>query len=478
MNKILIYLLLSLLSVVWISCEDDYNDWEVESGHERLFQALTFDVADVEATSVLLKFTTVVSAEKYVFEFSKDSLEFSDIVLTVEMPADTLTPFSESSNTVKTEYRELISGLNGTTGYSCRMKGVSDSTGLESNWSEVYFETVDEQIFTGYSVITSSITATWTVTDSVSEVILLESGMDTGTGIELSDEQKAAGSVTFSNLSSGTDYLVYIYNEDVKRGTLEITTSGLSSGSTYEVPEGIDCDSIGVILTNMVAEGTTDINVVFAAGKTYELGGKLSVPTGVNNIAFIGSEDSDSTLTTLESTTFGVESSVNNIYIQYLAITSGGSYTVRATSGEVINNVYFQHCDVSDINSIVRIGSTTVANAFYVTDCLVSETGGYGVFNVGSGSSVDSIVVDNCTFTEISTRFADVRCATVIKFSNITCCNIEMSMGHLWYFDDDFQIEVTVEDCIFSGPNGGVAINSTNSTYDNIPNKLCKLLSD
>ncbi len=468
MNKIFIYLIISLVSVTWISCEDDYNDWEVEEGHDRLFKAITFDVSDVEATSVELKFTTIVSAEKYVFEFSEDSLEFSDIVQTVEMPADTLTAYSENSNAVKTEYREIISGLNGTTGYLVRMKGVNDSTGLESNWSEVYFETTDEQIFTGYSVTTNSISLTWTVTDSVSDVYLLEENADSGVAYELSDAQKSAGSVTFNDLSSGTNYIATIYYGDVKRGTMEITTSGLSNGVTYEVLDDDDCSTIGTALTDLVAEGSTNINVVFNAGQTYELGGSITIPTGVNDIAFVGSEDADSTLTTLESCRFGVESSVNNIYIQYLSISSDGSYTVRATSGEVINNIYFQHCDITDLNSIVRIGSTTTANAFYVTDCWISDTGGYGVFNVGSGSSVDSIVVDNCTMTEISTRFADVRCSTVIQFSNITCCNINAAMGHLWYFDKSMDIEVTIENCIIAGPNNNTELRSTNGTYDNI----------
>ncbi len=463
MNKIFIYLFISLLSVMWISCEDDYNNWEVEEGHDRLFKPITFDVSDVDATEVELKFTTIYDADKYVFEFSKDSLEFSDIVLTVEMPADTLTAYSESSNALKTEYRETISGLDGTTAYSCRVKGVSDSLGLESNWSEVYFETIDEQLFTGYTISDTEISVTWPDSADVTDLYLYDKDTTLLQSIVLTDGQESA---SFDGLSAGTEYIIQIFNGDIRRGGYDLTTSGIVNGNTYYVEDTDDASTIYDALTAIVAEGYSDINVVFNAGQTYSIGGSITIPTGVNNIAFIGSADADSTLSTLESCRFGVESEVNNIYVQYCAITSGGNYTVRATSGEVINHIYFQHCDVSDINSIMRIGSSTTVSGIYVTDTWISDTGGYGVFNIGSGSNCDTIVVNNCTMTEISTRFADCRCDCVMDFSNITCCNVNKAMGHLWYLDNSKTYEITVENCIFAGTNNSGLLRNTSGTYD------------
>ncbi len=78
-NNIIIFVF-SILCCFMLSCEKDYNDWEVESGHDRLFRPLIFETSKIQSTSVELKFTKGIGATKYVFEFSKDNLEFKEIV--------------------------------------------------------------------------------------------------------------------------------------------------------------------------------------------------------------------------------------------------------------------------------------------------------------------------------------------------------------------------------------------------------------
>jgi len=82
---------------------------------------------------------------------------------------------------------------------------------------------------------------------------------------------------------------------------------------------------------------------------------------------------------------------------------------------------------------------------------------------------LNSLNVTNCTMTEISTRFGDIRIATKVNFNNITCVNINTAMSHLWLFDNNKPSQVSLQNMIIGGPNGGAKINSTNGNYGNIP---------
>ena len=44
-----------------------------------------------------------------------------------------------------------------------------------------------------------------------------------------------------------------------------------------------------------------------------------------------------------------------------------------------------------------------------------------------------------------------------------------MAMSHLWLFDNAKPSQVSIQNLILGGPNGGAKINDTNGTYSNIP---------
>jgi len=468
MKNTIIIFVVSILSCFMVSCEKDYNNWEVEPGHDRLFKSLIFEVSKLQSTSVELKFTKSISATKYVFEFSKDNLEFKEIVKTVELSASSLTPFAPSSNLTKVEYREMFTDLDGTTGYSVRMKSIDETSGMESGYQQIYFETPPEQIFTNYLPTTNSVKLKWAVTPRVTNVVFYNSEMQVIKNVTLTDAQKSLGELTFDNLTIGTKYIAKIFNETNNRGTLNVSTSGIANSTVYSVLPVDNASTIGTALTNLVAGGATNITVAFAEGTTYNIGGDITIPTGVNDIAFVGTADSNGNLSVLSNARFRVQTQINNLIIQYLQTTSSGSFFVEL-NGKTAKDIFIEGCKVSNINSIVRISSGTVLNNINVTNTWISNTGGWGVFNVGSGTTLNSINVSNCTFTEISTRFGDIRIATKINFSNITCVNITMAMSHLWLFDNNRPVQVSLQNLILAGPNGGAKINSTNGNYSNIP---------
>ena len=90
-----LYVLLALI-VGMSSCEDDANDWTVNKNYDALFRPLTFDKSATDATSVTLRYSQIVNAKVYIFEFYTDSLEFNteNYVRTDTILKDTLTVFS------------------------------------------------------------------------------------------------------------------------------------------------------------------------------------------------------------------------------------------------------------------------------------------------------------------------------------------------------------------------------------------------
>lgn len=465
-NKLLIFKVLILI-VTMISCEKDYNQWEVDTSYNGLFKSIIFEASAVTATSVELKFTKSVSATKYVFEFSKDSLQFNQIVNTVEILADTLTPFANSSDQAKIEYREIFDELDGTTGYSVRMKSVDEKTGLESKYNQVYFKTPAEDIFKGYTPTSTSVSLKWDITPRVTKVSLYDQASVLVKDIILTEEQKTTGMLTFENLANGTNYIAKIFNADNNRGTINVKTTGIPDSTIYKVLLTDTAASIGTALQGLVATGDANITVEFAAGTAYTIGGDITIPTGVNDIAFVGSANESGVLSSLVNARFRVQTKTNNIIVQNLDTTSAGSFFFDLGT-KTVNDIQIEGCKISQINSIARVSGASVINNINIDNCIVSQTGGYGVLNVGTGGKVNSINVSNSTLTEISTRFADVRVKTIINFKNITCVNITMGMGHLWYFDNNNPVQVTIQNCIIAGPNGAMVLNSTNGNYSNI----------
>lgn len=467
MKNITLVFTILLLASSLVSCEKDYNEWDVDPSHDRLFKSIVFEVSKVQSTAVEIKFTKAKSATKYVFEFSKDSLQFNNIVNTIEVLADTLTPFAASTNPVKTEYREIFKDLDGTTGYSVRMKSVDEINNKESNYNQVYFETPAEQIFTGYTPTTNSVSLKWTITPRVTNISLYNLQMELVQDFVLTDEQKSLGTILIENLSQGTSYIAKIFNADNNRGTLNVKTTGLPDSDVYKVLPSDNAGSINTVLSNMVLGGSTNITVEFSPESEYQIGGDITVPTGVNNIAFVGYADENGQLPKLENTRFRVQNQLSDLIIQYLQTTSSGNFLVDL-GGKTVNDVVFEGCNISKINSIIRVSGGSTVHDINVNNCWVSETGGWGMLNVGTGNTVNSINVSNCTLTEISTRFGDIRISTQINFKNITCVNINMSMGHLWNFNNSTPPQVSIQDCIIGGPNAGAKINDTNGNYSNI----------
>ena len=208
------------LTLGFSSCED-VNDWGVDDSFNRIFSPVTFETAQVGATSVSLRFSSVPNAQSYVIEFSKDSLQFTTITNTVEILADDIVLDPNSTSKL---YLATVKKLDPESRYSARMKVTSNNGLPESRWVTLTFKTSGEQIFDAVSNITeSSATLTWEAEAEVTHIILSSGG--TKKQIDLSPSNITESKLELSDLKENTSYTVEIYNGDRKKGTKSFTTA-------------------------------------------------------------------------------------------------------------------------------------------------------------------------------------------------------------------------------------------------------------
>ena len=462
-KRFLFYSILALLGF-FVSCEDEVNQWDVDPSHERLFKTLVFEISNTGATSVEIKYNKTVSTTKYVFEFSEDSLKFNTIVKTFEVLADTVTPFAESTTVTKTEYRTTFSELDGTTAYSVRMKSVNANTGMESGYSELYFKTAAEQIFTEWTTFTNKIQLSWTPTDRLTNIVITDAA--SGEVIQdnpLSADEITSATTTIEDLEAGTEYRIEIYNDTKVRGSLNLQTSGLSGAAIINVAP---TDVIADLINNALLEGNTDISLVFTGGETYEVG-SLQIPFGVTNISFTGIPAVDGAMPQLNMLEVRLSDLIIGklIFENVRVIGDPGKYFFFIGTDDIeIDEVLFKNSYISEHRSVVRMGKNPMkVKKVEFEDCWIDKIGGYGVVNVG-GSSVqlDTLSFHNSTLTELSSQLMDVRTAVSEVFiGNCTFCNLTTSMSQLLRFDkNSLPMSVVTENNIIAGNNGGAEINS------------------
>jgi hypothetical protein len=465
MKNILIKLAVLFTIVFAASCEKKVNQWEVDPSHQRLFSPLVFEMVEGNnaATSVEISYTKILSADRYVFEFSKDSLQFNHIVKTVEILADTLTPFSSSTTPNRIAYRTIFNGLQGNTGYSVRMKGVDTLTGLESAYSQFYFKTGAEQIFTKWTAYTDKVQVFWTPTDSVSHITVTDTTGKLIQDVKLTAGQIQGASATIESLSPGTNYILTIYNDTQERGTEALKTTGLKGGYLIHVNPG---DDIAGLISSAVAKGDDEISLLFTGGEAYDIG-SFTVPAGVADLSFTGIPDVNGALPSINMPEIAFSDlAFGRLLFEDIDLKGDyGKYLVYLSDDNAaVNEFSFTGCNLSDFRSIVRVANNKITvGRISFDNCLINNTGGYGVVNVGgSNAEIDTISFKNSTLTEIATQLMDVRAPVgYIYIGHCTFCNLNSSLSQLLRFDTkDLPLAVITEANIIAGNNGGAKINA------------------
>lgn len=209
-----------VLSGMFLNSCTDANDWGTDASFDRLFgtKQSSFTVTE-GAISAEVEWDATVDTEYYIIEASTDSL-YDDI----PMGAENSIVYGEDGSITKSPY--TITGLLGETTYYLRIKSMSKDK--QSNWvylPDYKFTTDKEQIISEVAdadITDESVVLSWEAGLEVTHITYTQDGeLKTYT---LTEEEKAAGKVTFSGLSAMTEYVFYIYNGETLRGEQTVTT--------------------------------------------------------------------------------------------------------------------------------------------------------------------------------------------------------------------------------------------------------------
>ncbi|HMR19273.1 MAG TPA: DUF5123 domain-containing protein [Sphingobacterium sp.] len=473
MKKILFkIMLLGIVGMTVSGCAKKVNDWDVDPSYQRLFKSLVFNTARIGSTEVEMRYTQIVSADKYIFEFSKDDMEFNEIVKTVEVLADTLTPFAPSTSPARVEYRTIFDELDGRSNYSVRMKGVNTETGEESRYSAFSFLTPAEQLFNDWQSYVDRIVMNWPPTDRVSHVSVFDpvSNIELQT-IQLSASNKTDGRVEIPGLQPGTNYRVTIFNADVERGSRVVKTSGLAGGEIIAVNPG---DNIPALVSAAVANGKPNIILMFNGGQTYDLA-TLTMPSGVNNLSVTGEPDANGNKPRLNISAWRFSDIVyGEVVFENVDIyaVSGSAFLItQDQNGSNVDSYTFKNCYIERFgNGVVRLNNAANVKGIIFDNCKLDRIGGWGVVNVGGSTAVvDSISFTKSTLTDLSTQLMDVRVAIKkIVIEGCTFYNQNAGMTQLLRFDTNrLPLQLVTNNNIIAGTNSGARINATSHDHAN-----------
>ncbi len=465
--------MLVAMALAMSSCEKKVNDWDVDPSHAGLFRSLSFETTNIGATDVEIGYTQTVSANKYVFEFSKDSLEFNEIVKTVEILADTLTPFAPSTTPTRVVYRTIFEDLDGTSPYSVRMKGINTETGQESGYVELFFRTMAEQLFSGADISLDRITMHWPATDNVTHIVVTDPINDDSEvkRVDLTASDKTEGAVTITDLQPGKMYAISIYNDDVLRGTRVLVTSGISGGDIIPVSPG---DDIPAMVAAALAAGKQNIILNFSGDQPYALG-SVTLPSGINSVSLTGTANADGKNPVLQISSFKLsDAQYGRVIFENVDIhaINGSSFLITSEqAGMQTMGYWFINCYIEGFgNGVVRLNNAVNVNRIEFANCRVHKNGGWGVVNVGGSEAVvDSIKFTNSTLTDLSTQLMDVRVAVKkIVVQNCTFYNQNAAMSQLLRFDTNrLPLELQAGNNIISGTNSGAKLNATSYDHAN-----------
>jgi hypothetical protein len=484
----LYFLLSGILLFAATACDDKANDWGVDESHDRLFRPTAFTTSALRPTSIELRYFGVMDATRYMFEFSEgDSLQFNNIVKTVEILADTLTPYSEEATLVETEYRTRFEDLKGTTRYSVRMKAVSTTKNMESGYSQLYFVTPNEQIFTGATPALDKVTLSWIAGSAVTHIGYRTSLINEETIRQLSSQEMAEGRAGITDLLPGASYQAVIYNNDARRGEITFRTLGIpaSEGGTYLMLLPEVAGDIGAILTDMLAEGKKNIVLVCEGDGVYAFG-NMTIPAGIERLDFVGNVDPGEALPELQLPKLilsGAMSSISFQQIDFNAQLNNNAIELN-TATNFFKTIDFEGCTIRDVGrSLVSITNASVdVDAVRFNNCLIHNVGvgGYGFVRSSTAVvKIGLIAITNSTVTEIgSDRLFELNGGVQqVTLDKITLYNNTSKSKHIFRFNAA-PGAVTVSNSIFAGPNGGDKINSGNSNYAYLEFYGCFMTSD
>jgi hypothetical protein len=424
-------LVLSFLSI-FVSCKEDEV---IQTELPYLFRPIDFKV-ETSKTKATISWAKVDSAVSYTIQISQDSLEFTDIIIT-----ETIT---ESPYIVE---------LAGDTRYSVRIKANAGDPAKDSKYNDkLTFKTPPENLFESYySAMNEQNSAEikWLPNQAVTQLVFKTSGAS-DLIYTITAEEKLAGKKSCTNLPNAT-YNVELYNGQFLRGTNTVVIEGdyfLNKGDNLLTVLGsITGSAVVVLKPGVYSLGATEYQITnsikikglfrdstvtlcmdgaSSSGKMFNINTTSRLDfIRFENIEFSGYNGGGTSGTKYaylinQSAACEVgEFSFSNCTIRNLGNTP--FRLQNATGTKKIENLIFNGCTIFDIGyaSVYAIVNSNVVTGIVdnikFTNSTIYNYAGSLIVHTSIGSN--SVLVENCTFNEITTSGTGTSIRYIIDYN-------------------------------------------------------------
>lgn len=465
--KILPAVLMVILTSTFSACEE--FGFPVDESFKRLFSPVTFASENITATSADLTLSKVPGADTYVIEFSEDSLQFTTIVRTLTLKADTLSYASGSTSV----YLIRVGDLKGATRYSARLKALSSTNEQpESKWDLITFATRSEQIFK--NVLSSektdmSVILRWDASGAGVTHIMMTNTIDNTTKREdLTAADKAASMKLIEGLNGSTTYTADIYNNDNKRGSI-----------TFRTNESVPSEGKVIRLTGtenlneLLAAESGDITLVMPAGSLFEASWldpgsgntsyTLPMSDNITKLTFWGVEGD--VKAKLHATSIKLGAGITELRfknIEYYGKASTADYVLNENTTRAITHISFEDCEVHTVRGVIRMqndANMTTLEKVLIKNCIMHDIGNYSITNTGAANTkLMDLEISESTFYNITDPMCNMKSiATSVVVDQCTFFNAFGNGRYFLQFNASFVPEkLQVSNCIFGQMNATV----------------------
>ncbi|HLW08680.1 MAG TPA: DUF4957 domain-containing protein, partial [Marinilabiliaceae bacterium] len=262
--------LLGVIAIMSLgACSDDIDPEITDLSVSRLFSPVDLKVRIVNQTSARLTWNAVRKASSYDIQvFDNPDEDFSG------------TPVRDIKGITMAQQPYVITGFDGATTFSVRIKALGDGIG-ESLWTSTTFTTDAEQILKPLDVendlTATSVTLKWPAGEIATKVVFEPGNIEhivTPTEVE-------AGEATISGLVGETEYTATLMNGEKIRGVVTFKTLLDLGGAIQVNPED---DLVAII------EGASAYDVFALMPGEYVVDGNININT---TVGIVGARPSD-----------------------------------------------------------------------------------------------------------------------------------------------------------------------------------------
>ena len=204
----------------------------------------------------------------------------------------------------------------------------------------------------------------------------------------VSDAERLAGEKIIYGLTPGTKYQIAIYSEENARGwEVYATKPPLVVGPNDVDLRGINDPAIlSATLSNpATVAGSTiilDGNYIYNISSSYSFNKSLKIKSGYSF------NPAGATLNMVSNFNIVAASNVESIIFEGLTLTStdlaaSSKYVFNVNQSSTVGEIVFNDCKINNFRGVARFQSSTgTLGKYVINNSIVSNIGGYGVFNI------------------------------------------------------------------------------------------------